>query len=67
MNLIYEQMAQQNPHVKIVHWRSIVCPGGKRVEKYLGQQLWQVDDVHLTEGGGRAIWRWWLPQIRRPH
>jgi peptidoglycan/LPS O-acetylase OafA/YrhL len=65
MNDMIERIAHQVPHVSIVHWRDLVCPNGKRVEKVNGVQLWQTDNVHLTEQGVVQVWKWWLPQLRR--
>ena len=63
LNTIFEQLAREMPNVKIVPWRDLVCPGGHRVEKIDGKQLWEPDDVHLTVPGVLAVWRWWLPQL----
>jgi peptidoglycan/LPS O-acetylase OafA/YrhL len=63
VNAIFAQMAREMPNVKIVPWRDLVCPGGHRVEKIDGKQLWEPDDAHLTAPGALAVWRWWLPQL----
>jgi hypothetical protein len=52
------------PRVELVRWRTLVCPGGHRVEKLDGVRLWESDHVHLTEAGGVLVWKWWLPQLR---
>ncbi len=52
------------PRVKIVHWRDLVCPGGKRAEDIDGVHLWEPDEVHLTEKGAVVVWKWFLPQVR---
>ncbi|HTL86433.1 MAG TPA: acyltransferase family protein, partial [Acidimicrobiia bacterium] len=65
VNAIYRQVAAENPLVHIVPWRDIVCPNGKRAERYNGVDLWENDDVHLTPEGALAVWEWWLPQIRK--
>jgi hypothetical protein len=63
LNSIFEQLAREIPNVRIVPWRDLVCPGGHRVEKLGGKQLWESDEVHLTVPGVLAVWRWWLPQL----
>jgi peptidoglycan/LPS O-acetylase OafA/YrhL len=63
LNDIYNQMAREMPQVHIVHWRSLVCPGGKRAEKLDGADLWEGDDVHLSAKGAVQVWKWWLPQV----
>ncbi len=65
LNEIFVKTAQEMPRVEIVHWRDFVCPGDHRVESLHGVRLWQADDVHLTEGGGVLVWKWWLPQLHR--
>jgi hypothetical protein len=47
-----------------VHWRTLVCPGGKRAESVDGVRLWQADDEHLSDDGAVVVWKWWLPQLR---
>jgi hypothetical protein len=64
LNAIFEKTAQAMPRVAMVHWRSLVCPGGHRIESLGGVRLWEPDDVHLTERGGVLVWKWWLPQLR---
>jgi hypothetical protein len=64
LNTIYENVAHSMAHVSIVHWRTLVCPGGHRAETIGGVHMWQADDQHLTEAGGVVVWKWWLPQIR---
>ena len=50
--------------VQIVHWRTLVCPGGHRAENIDGVHMWLADDQHLSEAGGVVVWKWWLPQLR---
>ena len=50
--------------VQIVHWRTLVCPGGHRAESVGGVRLWQPDDQHLSADGAVVVWKWWLPQLR---
>jgi hypothetical protein len=64
LNAIFDRVARQMARVDIVHWRTLVCPAGHRVETLGGVRLWQPDDVHLTEAGGVQVWKWWLPQLR---
>jgi peptidoglycan/LPS O-acetylase OafA/YrhL len=64
LNAIYENVAHSMAHVSIVHWRTLVCPGGHRAETVAGVHMWQADDQHLTDAGGVVVWKWWLPQIR---
>jgi hypothetical protein len=64
LNEIFVKTAQEMPHVEIVQWRNLVCPNDHRVESLHGVRLWEPDDVHLTEGGGVLVWKWWLPQLR---
>ncbi len=64
LNAIFEHAAQAIPHVEMVDWRSLVCPGGHRAETLDGVRLWQPDNVHLSAAGGVLVWKWWLPQIR---
>jgi len=64
LNHIFGSVAQELPHVKMVRWRTLVCPGNHRVETLHGVRLWKPDDVHLTEAGGVLVWKWWLPQLR---
>jgi hypothetical protein len=64
VNAIYEQMAREMPLVRIVHWRDLVCPNGRRRETLNGTRLWEADDVHLTDAGAVEVWKWWLPQLR---
>jgi peptidoglycan/LPS O-acetylase OafA/YrhL len=63
LNGIFEQLTREMPNVKIVRWRDLVCPGGHRVERAGGKHLWDTDDVHLSEPGVIAVWKWWLPQL----
>jgi peptidoglycan/LPS O-acetylase OafA/YrhL len=63
MNRIYAQLAAENPRIRIIHWRSLVCPNGHRIEKLHGKQLWEHDDVHLTSEGAIEVWNWLLPQL----
>ncbi len=64
INAIYETLAREMPRVKIVHWRALVCPGGRRAEEIDGVHMWEPDDVHLTEAGAVIVWKWFLPQVR---
>ena len=64
LNAVFEQVASELPHVEMVRWRALVCPGGHRAEKLDGVSLWQPDNVHLSAAGGVLVWKWWLPQIR---
>ncbi len=52
------------PRVRIVHWRELVCPGGRRAERIDGVEMWEPDEVHLTEAGAVVVWKWFLPQVR---
>ena len=63
VNAIYAQMEKEMPLVHVVHWRSLVCPGGKRLEELHGVRLWEPDEVHLSPQGAVEIWKWWLPQV----
>jgi peptidoglycan/LPS O-acetylase OafA/YrhL len=67
LNQIYADVAHSMPRVQIVRWRSLVCPGGHRVESVNGVRLWKIDDQHLTGDGAVVIWKWWLPQLRAAH
>jgi peptidoglycan/LPS O-acetylase OafA/YrhL len=67
LNDIYADAARANPHVVLVHWRSLVCPYGHRVEQLAGHPAWQADNVHLTDAGALTVWQWWLPQVRGRH
>jgi peptidoglycan/LPS O-acetylase OafA/YrhL len=64
LNTIYENVVHSMAHASIVHWRTLVCPGGHRAETIAGVHMWQADDQHLTDAGGLVVWKWWLPQIR---
>ena len=64
LNAIYASVARSIPKVEIVHWRALVCPGGRRAEKVGNVRLWLPDDQHLTNAGAVAVWKWWLPQLR---
>ena len=64
VNQIFDNVARSMPNVKIVPWRNLVCPDGKRVESIDGVHLWQPDDQHLTYPGAVVVWKWWLPQLR---
>ncbi len=63
VNAIFQQLSREMPHVELVHWRELVCPNGRRVEKIDGVQLWEPDNVHLKEGGAVIVWKWWLRQL----
>ena len=65
LNSIFEKTARSMPRVEIVRWRTLVCPGGHRIESLGGVRLWEPDDVHLTERGGVLVWKWWLPRLGR--
>jgi peptidoglycan/LPS O-acetylase OafA/YrhL len=65
INDMLDAIAREIPHVKLVPWRDVVCPQGRRAETYQGVNLWQPDNVHLTLKGAVAIWKWWLSQLRR--
>jgi peptidoglycan/LPS O-acetylase OafA/YrhL len=64
LNHIYVDVAHSMPRVQIVHWRTLVCPGDRRVESVGGVRLWKPDDQHLNNAGAVAVWKWWLPQLR---
>ena len=64
LNQIYDAAAKEVPHVEMVRWRTLVCPGNHRVETLHGVRLWHSDNVHLTDAGGVLVWKWWLPQLR---
>jgi peptidoglycan/LPS O-acetylase OafA/YrhL len=64
LNRIFADVAHEMPHVEIVPWRTLVCPGGQRVEVLDGVRLWKSDHVHLTEAGGVLVWKWWLARLR---
>jgi peptidoglycan/LPS O-acetylase OafA/YrhL len=64
LNTIFAEAARTTPHVRLVQWRRLVCPGGHRAETLDGADLWQPDDQHLTDAGAVKVWQWWLPQIR---
>ncbi len=64
LNQIYVDVARSMPRVQIVHWRTLVCPGGHRTERVGGVRLWKIDDQHLSDDGSVTIWKWWLPQLR---
>ena len=62
VNGFVDEIAAENPRVKIIPWRDIVCPGGTRAEEFNGVDLWESDGVHLTTEGAQAVWNWWLAQ-----
>jgi peptidoglycan/LPS O-acetylase OafA/YrhL len=64
LNEIFATVARSIPKVQIVDWRTLVCPGGHRVESVGGVHLWQPDDQHLTSAGAVVVWKWWLPRLR---
>jgi peptidoglycan/LPS O-acetylase OafA/YrhL len=64
LNRIFDDVAKSMPHVEMVRWRSLVCPGGHRVERIHGVDLWKSDHVHLTEAGAVLVWKWWLARLR---
>jgi len=67
LNQIYADVARSMAHVQIVHWRTLVCPGGTRAENIDGVHLWQPDEQHLSDAGAVVVWKWWLPQLRAAH
>jgi hypothetical protein len=64
VNDIFNGLAHSMPNVKIVPWRDLVCPNGKRAESINGVHMWLSDDQHLSRGGAVVVWTWWLPQLR---
>jgi peptidoglycan/LPS O-acetylase OafA/YrhL len=64
VNAIFAKVAREVPHVEIVHWRTLVCPGGHRAETVNGVDLFLADQQHLTNAGAVEVWKWWLPQLR---
>jgi hypothetical protein len=64
LNAIFAQVAARIPNVEIVHWRTLVCVHGHRVETLDGVRMWQPDGVHLSNAGGVLVWKWWLAQLR---
>jgi peptidoglycan/LPS O-acetylase OafA/YrhL len=64
LNTIFANVAHSMPDVKIVDWRSLVCPAGHRAEDIGGVHLWQSDEQHLTDDGAVVVWKWWLPQLK---
>src|SRR5262249_48692879 len=64
VNDIFTHLARTMPNVKIVPWRDLVCPDGKRAENIDGVHMWLHDDQHLTGEGAVVVWKWWLPQLR---
>jgi peptidoglycan/LPS O-acetylase OafA/YrhL len=64
VNDIFANVARTMPKVRIVDWRVLVCPGGRRAEAVDGVHLWLPDDQHLSYPGAVVVWRWWLPQLR---
>jgi peptidoglycan/LPS O-acetylase OafA/YrhL len=64
VNDIFTNVARSMPNVKIVPWRDLVCPNGKRAEEIGGVHLWLPDDQHLSYPGAVVVWKWWLPQLR---
>jgi len=65
LNEIFRNVARSTPKVRIVDWRTLVCPGGHRAEDVGGVHLWLADDQHLSYPGAVVVWKWWLPQLRR--
>jgi peptidoglycan/LPS O-acetylase OafA/YrhL len=65
LNTIFVQVAARIPHVEIVHWRTLVCTHGHRVETLDGVRMWQPDGVHLSNAGALVVWKWWLAQLHR--
>jgi hypothetical protein len=64
LNEIFVNVARSTPKVRIVDWRTLVCPGGHRAEDVGGVHLWLADDQHLSYPGAVVVWKWWLPQLR---
>ncbi len=64
VNAIFAKVAHEVPHVEIVHWRTLVCPGGRRADKINGVDVFLTDQQHLTNAGAVEVWKWWLPQLR---
>jgi hypothetical protein len=64
VNEIFAEVARSTPNVKIVPWRDLVCPNGKRAENIDGVHMWLADDQHLSGAGAVVVWKWWLPQLR---
>jgi hypothetical protein len=64
VNDVFTNVAQTMPNVKIVPWRDLVCPNGKRAEDIDGVHMWLHDDQHLSGAGAVVVWKWWLPQLR---
>ncbi|HEY5076994.1 MAG TPA: acyltransferase family protein [Acidimicrobiia bacterium] len=64
LNEIFTNVARSTPKVRIVDWRTLVCPGGHRAENVGGVHLWLPDDQHLSYPGAVVVWKWWLPQLR---
>jgi hypothetical protein len=64
LNQIYTDVARSMPNVQIVHWRTLVCPDGHRIENIGDVHLWLTDDQHLSNAGAVIVWKWWLPQLR---
>jgi peptidoglycan/LPS O-acetylase OafA/YrhL len=64
LNEIFSNVARSTPRVRIVDWRTLVCPGGHRAEDVGGVHLWLADDQHLSYPGAVVVWKWWLPQLR---
>jgi peptidoglycan/LPS O-acetylase OafA/YrhL len=64
VNDIFTNVARSMPKVKIVPWRDLVCPNGKRADDINGVHMWLPDDQHLSYPGAVVVWKWWLPQLR---
>jgi hypothetical protein len=64
VNAAFEQAAREMAHVKIVHWRDLVCPNARRAETIDGVRMWEDDEVHLSKEGTVVVWKWFLPQVR---
>ncbi|HEY5172721.1 MAG TPA: SGNH hydrolase domain-containing protein, partial [Acidimicrobiia bacterium] len=64
VNEIFANVARSTPKVRIVDWRTLVCPDGHRAENVDGVHLWLPDDQHLSYPGAVVVWKWWLPQLR---
>jgi peptidoglycan/LPS O-acetylase OafA/YrhL len=66
VNAMLDRIAGEIKRVKLVPWLDVVCPHGRRAATFNGVNLWENDNVHLTVNGAIAVWKWWLPQLRRP-
>ncbi|HET9728178.1 MAG TPA: acyltransferase family protein [Acidimicrobiia bacterium] len=65
VNAILARLARQLPRVRLVHWRTLVCPNGHHIDQLNGHQIWQADEAHLADAGSVAVWKWWLARLPR--